>query len=273
MDKNKYFQPDYRLLNRKARRLTEIENKEQPGGMLSWLLPWKTKIKPIRKDPELFIKLSDTISRIKKNIDWGQDLFSSSYVAFDLETTGLHPLQGDEITSIGAVIIENGKILDKPTFYQLVNPGRRVSAQSQEITGLSDKMLRDKPEIGTVLLDFLEFAGPRILIAHNAPFDLAFINNKLGEAIDRRIVNPVIDTVLLTSALFYSIGDFSLENLAPHFGLDIEGRHHALADARIAASLFLKLLPELKTRKVKTLHQLAQLMDDVDPAKGYPLIF
>jgi len=79
--------------------------------------------------------------------------------------------------------------------------------------------------------------------------------------------------VLLTSALHYSIGDYSLENLARIFNFSLEGRHDALGDAKIAASLFLKLRPELKAKGVTTLHQLAGLFSHADLTKGYPLIF
>jgi len=270
---NSYFQPDYRQLNRKARRYSANGKTRRGKKLIEWLFPGIRKTGPSKQDPRMLEQLSAAITEIKQVIDWEQDLLSASYVAFDIETTGLLPYKDDQIISIGAVIIENRSILNEPVFYQLVNPKRPVSPQSQKITGITDDMLEDKPEIIEVLLDFLEFTGPRILVAHNAAFDLAFINNKVAEAIGRRIVNPVIDTVLLASSLYYSFGDYSLENLASRFHLDLEGRHHALADARIAASLFLKLLPELKTREVNNLHELAQFFNDIDLTKGYPLIF
>jgi DNA polymerase III epsilon subunit family exonuclease len=274
MDKNNtYYQPDYHLLNRKAKRCPANGSNMQGKELLEKIFPGSKKAEPSKADPEILEQLSAAITEIKQSIDWEQDLFSASYVAFDTETTGLHPYKDDEIISIGAVIIENNTILNKPVYYQLVNPRRSVSAQSQKITGITDDMLRGKPELSGILLDFLDFTGPRILVAHNASFDLAFINNKVSELIGRRIVNPVIDTVLLASALYYSFGDYSLESLAARFKLDLAGRHNALADARIAASLFLKLLPELKTRGITNLHQLAQFFSDLDLTKGYPLIF
>jgi len=273
MKKNKYYQPDYQLLNREAKVCSSNKDDLQPGELLSRLLPGNRQNEPDKIDSELLKELTKIITGIKQEISWEQDLFNAAYVVFDTETTGLRPFNGDEIISLGAVIIEDGQILDQPTFYHLVNPKRQVTAQSKKITGLTDEMLRDKPDIWKVLLEFLKFTGPRILVAHNAPFDLAFINNKLSTSIGLRIVNPVIDTVLLTSALFYSLGDYSLENLAPRFKLDLDGRHNALSDARIAASLFLRLLPELKAKKIYTLHQLAQFFRDSDLSKGYPLVF
>ncbi len=273
MNNDSYFEPDYNLLNRKARRLAANGNNSSAGRLFERILFRNNKVEPITNDPELFRQLSAAISDIEEKINWEQNLFEASYLVFDTETTGLHPFKGDEIISIGAVIVENAQIINEPIFYKLVNPKRPVSASSQKITGLTDEMLKNEPEIGPVLLDFLKFAGPRIMVAHNAPFDLAFINNKLSEAIGRRIVNPVIDTVLLTSALYYSFGDYSLESLAPRFNLNLNDRHNALGDARIAASLFIKLLPVLEKREITTLPELSRLFADSDLTKGYPLIY
>ncbi len=273
MDKNSYFEPDYSLLNRKARRLNAKGNNKKAGDLFERIFSRDKKIEPVTYDPELFRKLSAVISEIKKQIDWEQNLFEASYVVFDTETTGLHPYNGDEVISIGAVIVENGQVLDKPFFNQLVKSNKTVSLASQKITGITDEMLQNEPEIGPVLLDFFKFTGPRVMVAHNAPFDLAFINSKLSAAIGKRVVNPVIDTVLLTSALFYSYGDYSLESLASLFKLSLNGRHDALGDARIAASLFVKLLPELEKRNINSLPKLALLFREADLSKGYPLIY
>ncbi len=273
MKKSSYFEPDYYSLNRTARHSWIQVNNNQAGKFLNRLLPNGKNAEPIEYDPELFQELSAVIEEINQKVDWEQDLFRASYVAFDTETTGLFPFKGDEITSLGAVIIENKRILNQPVNRQLVNPRRPVSAVSQKITGISDEMLHDQEQIMPVILNFLRFSGPRILIAHNAPFDLAFINIKLGEAIGKRIVNPVIDTVLLTSALYYYLEDYSLENLSSRFDLNLKGRHDALSDARITASLFLKLLPELEAKGVRTLSELSRLFSDLDLTKGYPLIY
>jgi DNA polymerase-3 subunit epsilon len=271
---NKYiFDPDYNLLNRSAKRSETRGTDNQVDWLLNRLLLRGKKEAPVEYEPDLLLELSVRISKIKESINWGQELEEASFVVFDTETTGLRPFRGDEVTSLGAVVVEKGKILEKPEFYTLVNPMRPITLQAQRITGITNEMVRQKPPLIPVLTEFLDFCGPRVLVAHNAPFDLAFLNNKLGETIGRRIVNPVIDTVLLTSALHYSIGDYSLENLSRIFNFSLVGRHDALGDAKIAASLFLKLMPELKAKGVNTLHQLAGLFSDANLTKGYPLIF
>lgn len=271
MSNDKYFEPDYQKLNRQAKRLNSSQG--QAGELLERIFTRGKKREPLTYEPKMLNDLSSLISEIKQDINWEQKLPAASYVVFDTETTGLHPFKGDEIISIGAVVVEKGKILSEPRFYEMVNPGRPVSPQSEAITGLNNKVLSDKPDLIPVLFRFLQFTGPRILVAHNAPFDLAFINNRLGEAIGRRIVNPVIDTVLLTSALYYALGDYSLESLAPRFNISLEGRHNALGDAIIAASLFTSLLVELNNMGIRKLPELSRLFSEADPAKGYPLIF
>jgi len=272
--KDKYhFEPDYYDLNRRAKRSRIKEKSGNPDNLINRILNVSKSKEPVVYDSAVLDALSDRISTIKKSIDWGQKLASASYVVFDTETTGLRPYRGDEITALGAMQINNKKIIEEPYFYELVNPGRPITLQAQKITGITNEMVRQKPPIIPVLNRFLDFCGSRILIAHNAPFDLAFLNIKVGQTIGRRIVNPVIDTVLLTSALHYGIGDYSLENLATLFGFNLENRHNALGDARIAANLFLSLLPALEEKGVNTLHDLAGLFADLDLTRGYPLIF
>ncbi len=270
--KKRYYQPDFHLLNRKA-------HLSEPSGGNSPAEKWFNRLLRRDQGEENEIteatqkKIDRKLTAIKGEINWEENLHQASYVAFDLETTGLRPWRNDEIIAVGAVRIESGQVLEEPVFYHLVNPNRSVPLQAAKITGLNDEILKGQPSIWPVLLKFLEFCGPRPLIAHNAPFDLAFLNYKLGEALGRRIVNPVIDTVLLTSALYYHLGDCSLENLAVRFDLDLTGRHEALADARIAASLYLKLLPALTEKKITDLPGLSRHLQDLDPTRGYPLLY
>ena len=265
-----YYEPDFNQLNRTAKK-TDLRGCN-PGNnnLFDFLFSRNNKVQPLLQGENLEDKLIEAIRKASKNISWSSNLLGTRYIAFDIETTGMCPFEGDEIIAIGAVVIEERNILDKPYFYELVNPKRPVSEPSQKITGLTEDILKDKREIGPVLLDFLEFCGPGVLVAHNASFDISFMNVKLGASIGERIVNPVIDTALLTSALYYALGDYSLESLTPRFNLDLKGRHNALSDARIAASLYLTLLSELKKRGIATLSELAGFLTNSDLTKGYP---
>jgi DNA polymerase III subunit epsilon len=273
MNDRLFFEADCRELNRKAALASPDANKTQAEKLLDRVFPQNHKAPPLKPDLPIFRSLAETIHSMKEQVNWEQDLTHACFVVFDTETTGLHPFKGDEIISLGAVMIENGRIQPQPVYEQLINPLRSISAQSKKITGITEEMLQGQPTICGALLEFLKFAGPRILVAHNAPFDLAFLNLKIGEAIGTRIVNPVIDTVLLASALYPSLGDYSLENLAPRFNFNLEGRHSALGDARITAALFLQLLPRLFAEGITTLPLLAQLFAGTPSKSGYPLIF
>jgi DNA polymerase III epsilon subunit family exonuclease len=273
MDKRRYFEADCLNLNRQAR-LTE------PGGdltpaekLLDRILPWKNKAPGVQpEDLADCERIAGLIASLKERVDWEQELAPAAYAVFDTETTGLHPFRGDEIMSLGAVLVEKGRLLPEPFFDQLVNPRRPVSIRSQKITGITGAMLQDQPAVYAALAGFLQFTGPRILVAHHATFDLAFLNLKIGEAAGARIVNPVIDTALLAAVLYPSLINYSLEGLAPRFKLELAGRHTALGDARITAALFLKILPRLIESGITTLPGLARLLCD-NGRPGFPLIF
>ena len=97
---------------------------------------------------------------------------SQSFVVFDIETTGFSNVN-DKITEIGAVKIENFKVVDR--FSELINPQKDISYKIQELTGITNDMVRDKPTIEEILPKFMEFVGDSVLVAHNAAFDVGFI--------------------------------------------------------------------------------------------------
>ncbi len=272
MEKRTFYEPDLHSLNKEASEHRYRPGPGIPGSIINRLFPNSNPGGQPAVDQELSRPLSELTKKISEQVNWEENLLEASFVVFDTETTGLRPFRGDEIISLGAVVVQGGQTLNRPIFHQLVNPGRPVPARAEEITGINDRMLKKKPRIMPVIKDFLEFCGPRILVAHNASFDLAFLNLKLGEATGGRVVNPVIDTVLLTSALHYHLEDYSLETLSSRFSFSLSGRHSALGDARITATLFLKLLPELKGRGITTLPHLARFFSGLDPGRSYPLI-
>lgn len=273
MDEHLYYQADIRRLNKKAKIGTPEGKGNRTDKLIDRLFPHNDKAPPVHEDLPFYKLLAGTLSSIKEKINWEQNLLEGSYAVFDTETTGLHPFKGDEIISIGALQVEKGEIADRPPFEMLVNPLRPIPPQISKLTGITAETVQDQPTICSALMEFLKYIGPRILVAHNAPFDLAFINIKLGEAIGTRMVNPVIDTVMLASALYPNLGDYSLENLAPRFKIDLCNRHSAAGDARITAELFLCLLPDLIEQGITTLPQLAGLLCESDDQTCFPLIF
>ncbi len=200
--------------------------------------------------------LARKCSKLKNEINWELSFAEYEFVVFDSETTGFFPHKGDEIISLGAVIVKNGKIDDNKAFDRLINPKRKIPQDIVELTGINNEMVAREPRAGIILAEFLSFISNRVLIAHHAAFDLAFINLKLNWYCQGKIYNPVIDTLELARALEPAIGKHDLDYLADYFSIDIQGRHTALGDSIITAKLFLILLEELRKRNITTLKQL-----------------
>jgi DNA polymerase-3 subunit epsilon len=181
-----------------------------------------------------------------------QSLATLSYTVFDTETTGLDPSAGDEIVAIGAVRIVNGRLLAEERFESLVDPGRPVPAAAARIHGLRTEMLKGQPRIEEVLAAFHRFCEDTVLVGHNVAFDLRFVQLKEGRA-GVRFLQPVLDTLLLADVLQQTLAPHPLEALAERFGVGTAGRHTALGDARIAAEIFLRMIPLLRERGIVTL--------------------
>jgi DNA polymerase-3 subunit epsilon len=175
-----------------------------------------------------------------------------SYTVFDTETTGLEPSAGDEIISLGAVRIVNNRLLRQETMEQLVDPQRPTSAQSAQIHGLTHEMLRGQPTIDAVLPRFWEFCEDTVLVAHNAAFDMRFLQMK-EERTGIRFTQPVLDTLLLSQVLHPNEGSHTLEAIAARLGVPLRDRHTALGDAMVTGEVFLRMITLLGARGIRTL--------------------
>lgn len=177
-----------------------------------------------------------------------------AYTVFDTETTGLNPSQGDEIIQIGAARVVNNKLLRQECFEQLVDPQRPIPAASIPIHGIQPEMVVGQPTIDQVLPAFHAFAQDTVLVAHNAAFDMRFLQLKekqTGVAFD----HPVLDTLLLSALVHPNQDSHRLEAIAERFNVTIIGRHTAMGDAMVTAEVFLKLIPLLAEKGIHTLGQ------------------
>ena len=204
--------------------------------------------RPEYYDFDLF-QMSDQSSALDDRL-----LSELSYTVFDTETTGLNPSEGDEIIQIGAARCVNGKLLRQESFEQLVNPGRLISAATIPIHGITQDMVEGKPDITEVLPAFYAFAQDTVLVAHNAAFDMKFL--QLQEVHTDLVFNhPVLDTLLLSAVVHPNQESHRLELIAERFNITVLGRHTALGDAMVTAEVLLRLIPLLQAMGIKTLRQ------------------
>jgi DNA polymerase-3 subunit epsilon len=174
------------------------------------------------------------------------------YTVFDMETTGLNPSGGDEILSIGAIRIVSCRLLRDERFEQLIDPSRTIPWESVQIHGIHPEMLIGQPTVDEVLPRFHKFVDDTILVAHNAAFDMRFLQMK-EERSGVQFINPVLDTLLLSAVVHPAHESHDLEAIAQRLGVRILGRHTAMGDAIATGELFLKLLPLLAQKGIYTL--------------------
>ena len=188
------------------------------------------------------------------DIDLDRRLTDFAYTVFDTETTGLQPSQGDEIIQVGAVRVVNGRMLRQETFDQLVDPRIPLKPEGIPIHGITEDMLRGQPTIDAVLPAFHEFCLDTVLVAHNAAFDMRFLQLKEA-ATGIRFTQPVLDTMLLSAVVNPNQESHRLENIAARFGINVIGRHTALGDSFVTAEVFLRMVGLLNGVGIHTLRQ------------------
>ena len=184
-------------------------------------------------------------------------LEDATYVVVDLETTGLRPGQSG-ICEIGAVRLRGFEV--EAEFETLVDPGQPIAAGASAVTGLRNEHLRGAPRPAEAVQSFLAFAGDAVLVAHNARFDLAFLDRETERLTGSRIGSPVVDTVRLARRLLAGrVAGFGLGQLAWFLGTAERPCHRALPDARATAELLLALIGLAQERGARTVADLTEL--------------
>jgi DNA polymerase III epsilon subunit family exonuclease len=184
-------------------------------------------------------------------------LEEAAYVVVDLETTGLSPGRS-RICEIGAVRVE--QLEQAGTFQTLVRPGERLPAAVAALTGIADAELRRAPQPAAAVRRFLAFAGDAVLVAHNARFDVAFLDREVERLTGRRVAAPVVDTVWLARRLLAGrTSRCSLAALAHFFGTATRPCHRALPDAEATAEVLLALIGLAQERGARTVAELVDL--------------
>ena len=189
-----------------------------------------------------------------KTIDLDRKLSDLTYTVFDTETTGLEPSNGDDIIQIGAARIVNNRLLRQETFDQIIDPECPLKPESIPIHGITEDMVRGQPNIDVVLPAFHEFCEDTVLIAHNAAFDMRFLQLK-EERTGIRFTQPVLDTLLLSAVVHPNQESHKLDVILERLGIQIGSRHNALEDALATAEVFLKIIPLLEEKGIVTVRQ------------------
>ena len=187
--------------------------------------------------------------------------FSDEIVCFDIETTGLK-VDREAITEIGAVVLKNGEICER--FQTFVNPNRRLTPEIIGLTGITDEMLKDAPQLKEALTDFLKFVNGRPLAAHNAEFDIGFIRagcKKVGLEFDPTYV----DSLILAQNLLPGLGKYKLDIVADHLDLPAFNHHRASDDAATVGYMLIPFWKMLHERGIHTLQAVNKEMEKLRP--------
>ncbi len=203
----------------------------------------------VATDPRLFLN-DDILELIETNFE-RRNFADTEFVVFDLETTGAKT-PPCRVTEIGAYRVKKGEITGE--FQTLVNPETPIPPFITQLTGISDKMVKNAPKFREIAADFLDFIGDSVLVAHNAPFDMRFLNHEIGRIYeDYRVANPSLCTVRLSRRLVPNIENHRLNTLADYYSIALVNHHRASDDAHATAHIFVNLLAELHNLGVRDL--------------------
>lgn len=178
-----------------------------------------------------------------------RELYEADFVVVDVETTGAKT-PPCRITEIGAYRISRGRIVAE--FQTLVNPEALIPPFIVQLTGITNQMVKDAPVFADVVQAWLDFAADAVLVAHNAQFDVRFLNHEIQRIFPgRRMANSYLCTVKLSRRIFPGVTNYRLHTLAEHFAIPIINRHRAPDDALATAEIFLRILTRLQQHGVR----------------------
>lgn len=199
------------------------------------------------------------------------ETIDSPFVVFDIETTGLDKNK-EAITEIGAVKVENGRIVDRWSTF--VNPMKHIPEYITKITSITDSMVKDAPKIGEIIGEFLEFCKGCVLVAHNAAFDTGFIKKAAEEnGIEYDFCS--LDTMVLARCMYPELGNVRLETLSKHLGVILENHHRAVDDAKATADIFVKMIASLREQghtELKNFNKDLDLRQGAKKTKAFHII-
>ena len=202
--------------------------------------------------------VDDTVNIVVRPCDL--PLMESTYVVFDTETTGFNAAGGDQMIEIGAVKICQGNIIDR--FDELIDPKKHIPDKITELTCITDEMVKGKDDEETVTKRFLEWIGDLPMVAHNAKFDISFIEMAMKKYNLGEFTNTVVDTLELSRALDQGYSRHSLSALVKRYNVtwDEDSHHRADYDAEGTAQVYHKMMQKLTSQNFNTIKDLEKLI-------------
>jgi DNA polymerase-3 subunit alpha (Gram-positive type) len=183
----------------------------------------------------------------------GETLENLEFVIVDIETTGLEPAYY-ELTEIGAVKV-TGKSL-KEVFSTLIKPKYPITPEITRLTGIDDEMVKDAPAADTALRKFCAFADNTILIAHNVPFDIPFLQHHAKKQLDFDLNQQTLCTLAMARHFFPKLANHKLHTVAAHLGINVQNRHRAMGDTELTFQIWEYFFDLLKSKGITNKAQL-----------------
>lgn len=182
-----------------------------------------------------------------------EPLATAQYVVFDIETTGLSVIN-NKIIELAGVKMKDGKEIDR--FSTLLNPHEKIPYHITQLTNINDDMVKDAPDLEPKLREFIDFIGNDVLVAHNARFDIGFIQANCKALGMPEVKNPVLDTLELARFIHPSLKNHRLNTLADKYKISLENHHRAVDDSLALGGILYGLIADAAERNITNLHQL-----------------
>ena len=178
------------------------------------------------------------------------DLSTTNFVVLDVETTGLKPAT-DRVCEVGAIKYMAGK--EKDRYQTFVDPERPMPKSARAVHGITEEMLSDAPPFEKIAPDLRKFLAQTVLVAHNASFDVSFLNAGFERAGMSRLMIPVVDTIALARKVRPGLWSYNLDSLAKHFRVKISDRHRSIGDCEVTGKIFWKCFDALRPKSLEEL--------------------
>ncbi|WNF20860.1 exonuclease domain-containing protein [Mesobacillus jeotgali] len=215
---------------------------------------------PTHSNPQQMSFLRQLQKEMKEVNSLDSPLEELPVVVFDLETTGFYPEKGDRIISIGAIKVIGSTILENEVFYSLINPEISVPPDILSLTSITEEELLTAPKTSQALMEFLNFIGSSVLVAHHATHEQAFMKKFTSSHLRLNFEHRVIDTSFLVRIFQPIVNPLPLEQICLECGIEVKNRHHALGDSKMAAKIWAFYIKKAREQGYQNLREVYEYL-------------